>query len=69
MNGCTWMYLTGSLNGLRLGWEYGTSSFRTWFSYRIISLFAPFDKYFVFGHTTPSFLMSRIHRTIPLAPH
>ena len=49
MNGCIRVYLASSLNGFSLSWKYCTGPFRTWFSYRIISLFAPLDKHFIFA--------------------
>ena len=48
------VHLTSPLNGFGLGWEYCTGPFRAWFSYRVISLFAPFDIQLIFGHVPPS---------------
>ena len=50
------VYLASSLDGFSLRWKYCTCPFRTWFSYRIISLLAPFDIQFIFGHESlPSY--------------
>ena len=56
MDGCIRVHLASPLNSFSLGWKYCAGSFRTWYSHRVIPLFAPFDIHRIRGHATPPFL-------------